>query len=277
MLETEHGFRVVDVYARLAPSGGTEGYRRPSSTPEQLEREMHQAGITRTVVFPPSRPDGDYLAPNNGVARHSVGRAFTAFARIDGSYWPDRNAAGRLHDAVSRREEPDHTTAADVERYAYDDRFDGFVIDPPVDGYPNEDVLETLEAVGLPVIVRGGIDAPPAELARQLLGRSFPVIVAHFGGHAFDRSLMSETIDLLDDYDDCYVETSFVRYRDILERAVLEHPDRVLFGSGAPACHPDVAMMEILTLDVSEDLLRRVFSKNACRVIDALTPSANVR
>ncbi len=274
MLETEHGFRVVDIYARLAPNGEDEERRGPSGTPERLEREMHQAGITRTVVFPPTRPDGDYLASNNGVARRSVGRPFTAFARIEGSR-SEWNTASRLQNAVSRQAEPDHTTASDVERYAYDDRFDGFVLDPAVDGYPTDAVLETLEEVGLPVIVRGGLEAPPPELARHLLGRSFPVIVAHFGGHAFDRSLMGQMIDLLAEYDNCYIETSFVRHRDILERAVLEHPDRVLFGSGAPACHPDVAVMEILTLDVSEDLIRRIFSKNACRVIEALAAQTN--
>jgi predicted TIM-barrel fold metal-dependent hydrolase len=63
-----------------------------------------------------------------------------------------------------------------------------------------------------------------------------------------------------------------VRYRDVLEDAVREHPDRVLFGSGAPTVHPNVAVMEVLTLDVPEDAMTRVFSKNASRVVDALAP-----
>jgi predicted TIM-barrel fold metal-dependent hydrolase len=46
----------------------------------------------------------------------------------------------------------------------------------------------------------------------------------------------------------------------------------VLFGSGAPSAHPNVGVMEILTLDVSEDKMHRAFSKNAARVIDALAP-----
>ncbi|RQG98114.1 amidohydrolase family protein [Natrarchaeobius chitinivorans] len=276
MLELEHGFRVVDVYARLTP-GGNEGVtHRPTISPDRLEREMHQAGITRSVVFPPAEAEKSYVAPNNGVARHSVDRPFVAFARINGTKRPERNTAGRLHNAVSRRKEF-HTTPGDVERYAYDDRFHGFVLDPTVDDYPDEDVLSVLEDVDLPLIVRGGVDAPPTALADTLLGNSFPVVVAHFGGYPLDRSLMNEMIDLLEEYDDCYLETSFVRHRDLLERALLEHPDRVLFGSGAPACHPDVALMEILTLDVSEDKLWRAFSKNACRVVDALSPQAELR
>ncbi|WP_049922801.1 amidohydrolase family protein [Halopiger djelfimassiliensis] len=276
MLELEHGFRVVDIYARLTPDHGSGTPRRRTMTPDRLEREMHQAGITKSVVFPPARPESSYVAPNNGVARRSVDRPFVAFARINGTQRPGGTPTGRLHNAVTRRKEH-HTTPEDVEKYAYDDRFHGFVLDPTVDDYPDEDILSTLEDVGLPLLVRGGTDAPPDVLAETLLGRSFPVVVAHFGGHPLDRALMHGMIDLLEEYDDCYLETSFVRYRDPLERALLEHPDRVVFGSGAPACHPDVAVMEILTLDVSEDKLWRCFSKNACRVIDALAPEAQIR
>ncbi|RQG88934.1 amidohydrolase [Natrarchaeobius halalkaliphilus] len=276
MLELEHGFRVVDVYTQLTPDGGNGPVQRPVVSPDQLEREMHQAGITKSVVFPPSRPETSYVAANNGVARRSVDRPFVAFARINGTKQSERCPTGRLHNAVSRRKEY-HTTPGDIEKYAYDDRFHGFVLDPTIDEYPDDDVLAVLEDVGLPLLVRGGVDAPPEAIADALLGRSFPVIVAHFGGYPLERSLMNEMIDLLGEYDDCYLETSFVRYRELLERALLEHPDRVLFGSGAPSCHPDVAVMEILTLDVTEDLLWRAFSKNACRVIDALTPDTELR
>ena len=273
MLELEHGFRVVDLSTRLPPTGGGGTAQGQAITADRLERELHQAGITRAVVFPPSTSETSYVAPNNGVARRSVDRPFVAFARINGTQTPGRNATNRLRNAVSRREDH-HTSPSDIEKYAYDDRFHGFVLDPTVDDYPDDDVLAAMEDVDLPVIVRGGTEAPPETLAEVLLERSFPVVVGHFGGHPLDRSLMNDMIDLLDEYDDCYLETSFVRYREQLERALREHPDRVFFGSGAPACHPNVAVMEILTLDVSEDLLRRAFSKNACRVIDALAPTA---
>ncbi|AFZ72017.1 amidohydrolase family protein [Natronobacterium gregoryi] len=277
MLELEHGFRVVDVYATLAldeRQGESQARRHGRTiTPDRLEREMHQAGVTRSIVFPPARHEASYVAPNNGVARHSVDRPFVAFARISGTKHSEHTTAGRLRNAINRPKET-HTTPGDVEMYAYDDRFHGFVLDPAADGYPDKDLLEALDDVELPLVVRGGADAPPEALADALLGREFPVVVAHFGGHPLDRERMHTMIDLLEQYDDCYLETSFVRYRDVLERAVLEHPDRVLFGSGAPDAHPNVAVMETLTLDVSEDLLRRIFSKNACRVIDVLGPDA---
>ncbi len=272
MLELEHGFRVVDVHARLTPEGERgRGANAVDISPGRLERELHQAGIVRAVVFPGVTPGESYVAANNGVARHSVERPFVAFARINGAKRLETGSRSRVRNAVARRR-PHHTTPADVEQYAYDDRFHGFVLDPAVDGVPEESVLEALEAVSLPVIVSGGTEATPAALAETILDRDVPVIVAHFGGYPLDRDLMHDMIDRLGPIDDCYLDTSAVRYRDVLERALLEHPDRVLFGSGAPDCHPDVAIMEILTLDVSEDKLRRAFSKNACRVIDALSP-----
>ncbi|WIV68122.1 amidohydrolase family protein [Natrialbaceae archaeon AArc-T1-2] len=269
MLELEHEFRVVDVHARLTPTEGMGGRGR-TTTPDRLEREFHQAGIVKAVVTPAPTPDASYLRANNGVARLSVDRPFVAFARIDGSRAPDA-IANPLRSVIGGQRSH-HTTPEDVEQYGYDDRFHGFAIDPSVDGLPGASVLETLESVGLPVLVSGGVDASPEVLAETVLGRSFPVVVAHFGGHPLNRELMDRMIDLLGEYDDCYLDTSFVRYREQLERALLEHPDRVFFGSGAPACHPNVAVMEILTLDVSEDMLRRAFSKNACRVIEPLAP-----
>lgn len=268
MLELEHEFRVVDIYSRLTPDDATVARGR-SITSDRLEREMRQAGITRSIVFPRSKGETDYVAANNGVARRSIDRPFAAFARIHGSQNGTTSRAGRLRNVVSRRQE-NYTTPEDVEQYAYDERFHGFVLDPSVDGYPDEDLLAVLEEVRLPIIVDG--QTAPSDLAESLLGRAIPTIVSHFGGHPLRRERMSEMIDLLGVYDECYVETSFVRYRDQLERALLEHPDRVLFGSGAPDCHPGVGVMEILTLDVSGDKLRRVFSKNACRIIDGARP-----
>ncbi|MHB9288443.1 amidohydrolase family protein [Halobacteriales archaeon Cl-PHB] len=268
MLELEHGFRVVDVHVQLEPDES----RRPrdSGDPESIEREMHQAGVVRAVVFPPERQDA-YLKANNAVARMSVGRSFVPIARINGARAPGDGAGSRLRNLASKRKDH-HTSPEDVEQYAYDDRFVGFKLHPPADGLPDEEVLAQLEDVGLPVIVHGGRGFPPAAVETHLLDYDFPVVVSHFGGYPLDSDLMNEAIDLLDRHDGLYLDTSFARLRDPLERAVMEHPDRVLFGSGAPASHPNVAIMEILTLDVPEDAMRKIFSKNPARVVEELAP-----
>lgn len=269
MLELEHGFRVVDVHARLEPDDG----RRPRQgigDPERLEREMHQAGVVRAVVAPEARDRG-YLKANNAVARMSVGRPLVAFARINGSRDAGSGAGSRLKNLAAARGDH-HTSPDDVEQYAYDDRFAGFTLHPARDGLPDDDVLAELEAVGKPVLVHAGVEFPPPALERHLLRYDLSVVVGHFGGYPLQRDLMAEAIDLLDEYDACYLDTSVVRFREPLERAIIEHPDRVLFGSGAPSAHPNVAVMEILTLDVPEDAMKKVFSKNPVRVIDELAP-----
>jgi len=268
MLELEHGFRVVDVHVELEPDERRRG--RAAGDPEAIERELHQAGVVRALVFPPAR-DGSYLKANNAVARLSVERPFDAVARINGVRDSGQGAGSRLRNiAVSRQDH--HTSPEDVEQYAYDDRFAGFMLHPAVDGLPDEEVLGELEAVGLPVFTYGGEGFPPAAIEETLLSYDFPLVVSHVGGHPLSESLMHRTIDLFDRHDACFVETSFARFRDPLERVLREHPDRVFFGSGAPAAHPNVAIMEILTLDVPEDAMRRVFSKNASRVVAELAP-----
>ncbi|MCU4718819.1 amidohydrolase family protein [Halapricum hydrolyticum] len=269
MLELEHEFRVVDVNARLEP----DVERRPREGiggPERLEREMHQAGIVRSVVYPPGR-DRDYLKANNAVARMSVGRPLVPLARITGALDPGTGPGSKLKNLTASRSE-DHADPEDIEQYAYDDRFAGFVVHPARDGLPDDEVLATLADVELPVLVHAGEGFPPDALAKTLLAEDITTIVASFGGYPLDRAMMEQTIDLLEDWDQCYLDTSFVRFREPLERALMEHPDRVLFGSGAPGAHPNVAIMEILTLDVPQDAMRKAFSNNAGRVLEELAP-----
>jgi len=269
MLELEHGFRVVDVHARLEPDEQRR-LRDGMGDPEQLEREMHQAGVVRSVVFPGQR-DGSYLKANNAVARMTVERPMIAFARVNGARDPGTGPGSTLRNLASSRAE-EHTSPADIEQYAYDDRFYGFKLHPPTDGLPDEDVLAELESVSLPVIVHGGEGFQPQTVAESLLAYDFPVVLSHFGAHPLRQDLMERAIDLLERHDNLYLDTSAVRYRRPMERAILEHPDRVLFGSGVPGVHPNVAVMEILTLDVPEDAMRKVFSNNPNRVIEALAP-----
>lgn len=270
MLELEHRFRVVDVNVRLDPDADAVAAHGREISPERLEREMHQAGVVRAVVAPGVRPRTEgYLRANNAVGRLSVDWPFVAFARVNGPRDPTGRPTARLRNLTASRDDH-HTTPRDVEQYGYDDRYHGFVLDPVRDGLPDADVLEQLADVGLPLLVYAGVDFPPAAVAETLLRYDLPVVLPEFGGHPLNRDLMSAAVDLLDRHDNLYLDTSFVRYRDVLERALREHPDRVLFGSGAPEAHPDVGIMEVLTLDVSEDAMTRVFDKNPSRVIPGL-------
>jgi hypothetical protein len=268
MLELEHGFRVVDVHVEVELDETRR--QRGTGDPEQVEREMRQAGVVRSLTFPAAR-NASYLRANNGVARMAVGRPFETLARINGVREPGSSTGARLRNATRSRGD-EHTAPADVEQYAYDDRFAGFVLNPARDGLPDSAVLGELEAAGLPVLAYGGRGFPPDTVEETLLTYDFPLVVSHFGGYPLDERLMNRAIELLGRHEACFLDTSFVTLRDPIERAVMEHPDRIVFGSGAPAVHPNVGVMEILTLDVPEDAMRKVFSKNATRVVEDLAP-----
>lgn len=268
MLELEHGFRVVDTHVVLEP----DETRRPRGmgNAEQIEREMEQAGIVQSLVFPGKR-DGSYVKANNATARLAVNRPLRPVARINGAREPGQGTTSRLRNLASSRSDK-HTSPADIEQYAYEDRFFGFVIDPADDGIPDEEVLAELDAAGLPLITYGGAGYPPAAIEKSLLQYDFPVVIAHCGGYPSNEAMMNEAIGLLGRYEHCFLDTSFVRLRDPLERALMEQPSQVVFGSGAPEIHPNVAVMEVLTLDVPEDAMRKVFSKNAGRLFEVLSP-----
>lgn len=267
MLELEHGFRILDVHAALDDREDAAARGR-AVEPELLAREMHQAGVVRALVAPTTR-DGGYLRANNAVARLTVDRPFEPLARLSGVRSVGAGASVRNLAAAARRRDH-HTTPAEVEQYAYDDRYQGFKLHPAADGLPDVEVLGALGEVGLPVLVHAGQGYGPAAVEETLLGYGFPVVLEHFGGYPLDRELVADAIALLDDHEDLYLDTAAVRFRAPLERALREHPDRVLFGSGAPAVHHDVAVMELLTLDLPEDAMRRAFAENPERVFESL-------
>ncbi len=275
MLGLEHDFRIVDTHTTLDPDESSVVRHGRDISPENLEREMLQAGVVRAVASPGRRAAGrSYLRANNAVARLSIDRPFVAFARLNGPRDPGTGPLSTVRNLRAERDDH-HARPDDVEQYSYDDRFHGFVLVPHADGLPNEDVLTRLEDAGLPLIVHAGKRFPPDVVERELLEYDLPIVLASFGGYPLDADLMNRTLDLLDEYDRLHVDTSAVRYREVLERGVLEHPDRVLFGSGAPDVHPNVGVMEVLTLDVSEDLMRRVLAKNPARLVPALAEGAD--
>lgn len=137
-------------------------------------------------------------------------------------------------------------------------------------------MLEAVDAAELPVLTYGGRGFPPAAIERTLLPYEFPLVIAHLGGYPLDETLTAAAIDLLGAHENCYLDTSFVRRRDPLERAITEHPDRVLFGSGASAAHPNVAVMEILTPDVPENAVEVSPGSSGCGPVEE-TPSQTGR
>ena len=258
MLEREHDLRVLDVDGTLSVDDPPD---RPA---ERLAREYSQAGVLRAAVAPPPGDPADYLRANNAVARLAVSRPLLAVARLAGP----RDPGSRLGRLTGSRADH-HPGPEAVESVAYDDRFGAVRLHPARDGLPDAATLDTLADTRLPALVRAGRGFGPEAAAEAFVDRGVPTVLLSFGGHPLDRERMAAAVALLDDHDDLWLGTGHVPYRDLTERAVREHPDRVVFGSGAPDPHPAVGVTALLTLNVPENLLRRV-ATNAARAVPAL-------
>lgn len=267
MLGGEHDLRVFDLDATLSPAA--DG-RRPTPA-ERLDGECRQAGVVRTAVSPPPNDPTVYLQANNAVARLAVSRPFLAVARLAGPRDPSETTAARVRNLTASRA-AHHPGPDEVESIAYDDRFHAVRLAPARDGLPDAATLDALAETGLPALVRAGQGFPPAVAVETLAARGVPTVLLSFGGYPLDRDLAADAVDRLNDHDSLWLGTAHVPYRDLAERAINEHPDRVVFGSGAPDPHPAVGVTALLTLDVPENLLRRVATDNPARVIPALDP-----
>ena len=265
MLEREHDLRVFDLDAALAPDAGD---RRPTPA-ERLERECRQTGVVRAAVAPPPGDPTEYLRANNAVARLAVSRPFLAVARLAGPRDPSETAAATVRNLTASRA-AHHPGPEEIESIAYDDRFHAVRLAPARDGLPDAATLDRLAETGLPALVRAGRGFSPTAAVNTFAARGVPTVLLSFGGYPLDRDLAAEAVDLLADHDDLWLGTAHVPYRDLVERAIHEHPDRITFGSGAPDPHPNVGVMALLTLDAPENLLRRVVTDNPARVVAAL-------
>ena len=205
------------------------------------------------------------------MARLAVSRPLLAVARLAGPRDPSETTAAKVRNLTASRA-AHHPGPDEVESIAYDDRFHAVRLAPARDGLPDAATLDALAETGLPALVRAGRGFPPAAAVETFAARGVPTVLLSFGGYPLDRDLAVDAVDRLDDHADLWLGTAHVPYRDLTERAVNEHPDRVVFGSGAPDPHPTVGVTALRTLDVPENLLRRVATDNPARVVAALDP-----
>jgi predicted TIM-barrel fold metal-dependent hydrolase len=265
MFAPEHDLRVLDLNATLAPD---QGDCRPTPV-ERLERECRAAGVVRAAVAPPPGDPTTYLRANNAVARLAVSRPFLAVARLAGPRDPGASTTAIVRNLTASRADH-HPGPDDVRSVAHDGRFHAVRLAPARDGLPDAPTLDALAETGLPALVRTAPSFSPEAAVEAFVARGVPTVLESMGGSPLDRQSMEHAVDLLDDHENLWLGTARVPYRGVVERAVQEHPDRVTFGSGAPDPHPTVAVTSVRTLDVPENLLRRVVADNPARVVPAL-------
>lgn len=230
--------------------------------PERILEGMGEAGIDRSVIFSVYRPSG-YDEANREVARlaREKPEQFIAFARHRGSRPHPLGRRRRLLSHV-RPSNPDKECAA-LEHLLDEKTFCGLKLHPVSDGMPDPVAWKRIAEARLPVLLHGGEGLDYDELERDFLQKAeTPVILAHCGGHPLNRRLYGKAFELTQRYPFLYLNTAVVCYDYILREAATRFPDRLLFGSDAPAVHPAAALQTVRCALRDPQILDAVLGRN---------------
>ena len=217
--------------------------------PDQVLRQMDEAGVDRTVVFPVTY--ADYRAANRELAGY-VAR------------YPDRLIGfGRVRDTDDG---PEIVTEA-VEELG----LKGFKIHHGCDRISPESpglerVLERIEELGVPVIFDAfAHNVPKALPAAERL--SSPVVLAHMGG-LWNVGAIDACIACAERNGNVYLETSSVLLYSKIEEAVRRiGSGRVIFGTDGPPIHPLPEITKIRILRIPEEAKADILGLNAARLL----------
>jgi predicted TIM-barrel fold metal-dependent hydrolase len=219
-------------------------------------RRAREAGIDRTVVFPPFA--SDYAVANAEVARIVARR-------------PDRLIGYCCVHPVRDR----HRVRAMVGRAVRDWGFRGVKVhrlDAPV----TREVCEAVSAFGVPLLY--DVAGHP-ELLEQV-APEYPrvtFIVPHLGSFGDDWRAHQRLIDQLRRLPNVLADTSGVRRFDYLVQAVRRAgPDRLVFGSDGPWLHPGLELEKIRLLRLDRAAQAQVLGGNLGRLL-RLQPAPALR
>jgi len=252
---------LFDVHVHLGRSDTGELYYGLLERRE-YERLMDAAGVEQAFAFAPMRTDGYRTANAELLADCEAGDGrIRAFARLGGDrlpvaepqLWIARRALrARLGSLAGRGRAPD-VEPGTLARYA------GVKLLPHLDGVPDDDVFEAINAAGLPVLTHAGRYATPRFIERHILPRlTGTLIVAHLGAFPDRERDLKDAVELARREPRVVLDTSGIWIRDFLAYAVEQVPERIVFGSDCPLTTPAVAWRMVESVVTDPGLRRRI-------------------
>lgn len=203
----------------------------PWNTLAELEitlRNMAEAGIDRTIIFPIENPG--YEKANEEIAE-ICGRnpkKFLGFARHD-----EAIESGRIAPMIKR----------EIQSLG----LKGFkIIGEP----PSRQTLDAIAELEIPVLYHAHKTAVIRGLAESYPKTQF--IIAHMGNYNFDWNENVEAVNLARQYANVYVDTSCCAYRQVFEMFVKEAGARkLIFGSDGPEFDSRLVLHRVKLLKLS--------------------------
>ena len=241
---------IVDAHAHLGIGDpDCEDILQRDITPEMILEPAREAGIDMTVVFPVTV--NDYDAANKEIAEAVQANPdeLIGFARLNPMA---RDVDLTLWRAVKELK---------LEGLKLHHGCDNFKLVHPccIDALDHAGLLE------IPVIFHSMRCADELlELARMCPQTN--IIMGHFGG-MWDWPTMDRYIAAAEAMDNVYLETA----ANLLSRKIAEAchrvPDKVLFGSDAPAIHPGAELAKIRLLHLPTEVEQKVTGGNLLRLL----------
>jgi predicted TIM-barrel fold metal-dependent hydrolase len=231
-------------------AGQGDGFTGPWDTNAPLATYLaraREAGIGRTVVFPPFH--SDYAVANRQLAEIVAENPsrLIGFAMVS-----PRRDQGRVYTMVEKA----------VRRYG----FRGLKVHQH-DGRITREICQAARAFGLPILY----DVMGEIVTVDLIAQEFPdvdFIIPHLGSFGDDYRAQVGLIDLLVRFPNVHTDTAGVRRFDLLAEAIRRAgPGKVLFGSDGPFLHPGVELAKIPALRLDAAAEHKVLAGNLIRLL----------
>lgn len=238
---------IIDCHCHAGPGDGFTGPWDTNAPLTTYLARAREAGIARTVVFPPFH--SDYEVANRELAKIVAGNParLIGFAMVH-----PRRDQGRVYGMVEKA----------VRRYG----FRGLKVHQH-DGRITREICEAARAFGVPILY----DVMGEIVTVDVVAREFPdvdFIIPHLGSFGDDYRAQVGLIDVLVRFPNVHTDTAGVRRFDLLAEAIRRAgPDKVLFGSDGPFLHPGVELAKIPALALGPAAEHKVLAGNLIRLL----------
>jgi len=231
-------------------AGHGDGLSHPADTFADLGpycRRAAAAGITHSVLF--ATLNEDYAAANRevaGIVARGRGR-FAGFLFVNPAL--DRGQVGRI-----------------VELAVTEWGFRGIKVHWR-NGRLTREIADAAARFKLPVLYDPHGDLATVELAAAQYPQ-VAFIIPHLGTFGDDWSLQVAMIDKLRRFPNLFVDSSGVRYFDLLVDVINRAgPSKLLFGTDGPFLHPGVELAKIRALGMAPAAFDMVVRRNILRLL----------
>jgi uncharacterized protein len=240
---------IIDSHAHMGKGFSMDDPLQSNITPEWTIRLAREAGVDKTVIFPPNYPEysGAMREIYNAVQEYPD--ELIGYARVN----------------------PENDNAIDTLRQAIEEfGFKGLKLHPgndrwTVNSRATRAVLARAQEYGIPALFD-----PVVQLDDIFaLTGEFPdltFIIAHMGGF-WDWRIIERCIVLAEERPNVYLDTPFAMVETMLQEAARRIPDKLLMGTDSPAIHPAVEIVKIRSLGCPRDIEEKILCGNITRLL----------